>query len=268
LKTEDHWFEFRSTARDFIGLYEALSPDTSVLEFTADLKWVANFIQYGTQVFEKKEAFDQREYSRKIRDMLAEHLDATGLSVTVKLRHITDPKFWDDFEIEGKDESDLQTAAIRKTTELRKVTYEKLADNPHQYGKFSERLKALLRKMDDAQISWAEKLKAAEELAKDIKAEEIAHEGTGLSQTAFGILAVLKHFEQQGDTKELETLAAAIEVLYLDNESAPPLWQEKGELRRTLRQGVRQIAHGLGFCDVIALSEQVEEYAIKHLSKG
>lgn len=267
LKTEDHWFEFRSTARDFIGLYEALSPDTSVLEFTADLKWVANFLQYGTQVFEKKEAFDQREYSRKIRDMLAEHLDATGLSVTVKLRHITDPKFWEDFEAEGKDEADLKTAAIRKTTELRKVTYEKIADNPHQFGKFSERLKALLKKMDDAQISWAEKLKAAEELAKDIQAEETAHEGTGLSQTAFGILAVLNAFEPQGGDTQLEALATAIEALYADDESAPPLWQEKGELRKGLRQKVRQLSHGLGFSDVIALSEQVEEFALKHLAK-
>jgi type I restriction enzyme R subunit len=102
LKSEDNWFGFRSKAREFIGLYEAVSPDPSVLEFTADLKWVAAFLQYGTQVFEKREAFDQQTYSRKIRDMLAEHLDATGLSVTVKLRHITDPDFWDDFEVEGK----------------------------------------------------------------------------------------------------------------------------------------------------------------------
>jgi type I restriction enzyme R subunit len=82
---------------------------------------VATFHQYATQVFEKREAFDQRTYSRKIRDMLEQHLDATGLSVTVKLRHITDPAFWDDFQVEGKSEDDLRTAAIRKTTELRKV---------------------------------------------------------------------------------------------------------------------------------------------------
>ncbi|MBR9972041.1 type I restriction endonuclease subunit R [Magnetospirillum sulfuroxidans] len=267
LNTEDYWFEFRTKAREFIGLYQALSPDTSVLEFTADLKWVANFLQYGTQVFEKKEAFDQREYSRKIRDMLAEHLDATGLSVTVKLRHITDPDFWTDFDPEGKDEDDLKTAAIRKTTELRKVTYEKVADNPHQYGKFSDRLKELLRKMDDAQLSWAEKLKAAEELAKDIQAEEMAHEGTGLSQAAFGILAVLKAFDAQGDANAVEILAKDIEALYTDDASAPSLWQEKPELRKTLRQKVRQMAHGLGFADMIALSEQVEEFALKYLEK-
>ncbi len=267
LGTEDHWFEFRSLARQFIAAYETLSPDTSVLEFTDDLKWVANFLRYGTQVFEKKEAFDQREYSRKIREMLEAHLDATGLSITVKLRHITDPEFWEDFDPDEKTETDLKTAAIRKTTELRKITYEKIADNPHQYGKFSERLKELLRKLDDAQISWAEKLKAAEELAKDLQAEDTAHEGTGLSQNAFGILSVLHAFQPQHDGEDLESLAAAIENLYAENETAPLLWQEKGELRKGLRQEVRKLSHGLGFSDVIALSEQVEEFALKHMAK-
>ena len=153
-----------------------------MLEFTDDLKWVAIFLQYGTQVFEKREAFDQQSYSRKIRDMLDQHLDATGLSVTVKLRHITDPEFWDDFEIEGKTEDDLKTAAIRKTTELRKVVYERMSQNHHQYAKFSDRLRELLKKLDSAQLSSADKLRMLEELAKDLDAEAKAHEGTGLSQ--------------------------------------------------------------------------------------
>ena len=114
--------------------------------------------------------------------MLAQHLDATGLSVTVKLRHITDPDFWEDFEIEGKTEDDLKTAAIRKTTELRKVVTERIGQNPHQYAKFSERLRELLEKLDGAQLSWADKLKMAEELAKDLEAEAKAHEGTACRQ--------------------------------------------------------------------------------------
>jgi type I restriction enzyme R subunit len=264
LKTEDRWFEFRSKAREFIGLYEAVSPDPSILEFTADLKWTAVFLQYGTQVFEKREAFDQQTYSRKIRDMLAQHLDATGLSVTVKLRHITDPDFWEDFEVEGKTESDLKTAAIRKTTELRKVVSERLAQNHHQYAKFSERLRELLEKLDGAQLSWADKLKIAEELAKDLDAEAKAHEGTGLSAGAYGILQVLKAFGADG---EAEDLAIRIEGLYTNDATAPPRWQEKDGLRRTLRQQVRGMAHEYGLKDLKAVPEHVEEFALKHFAK-
>ncbi len=233
LKTEDHWFEFRAKAREFIGLYEAVSPDPSVLEFTADLKWVATFLRYATQVFEKREAFDQNSYSRNIREMLEQHLDATGLSVTVKLRNITDREFWDVFEVDGKTEDDLKTAAIRKTTELRKVVTERIGENPHQYAKFSERLRELLERLDEAQLSWADKLKMAEGLAKDLDAEGRAHEGTGLSSGAFGVLQVLRAFEAG---EGAEDLAIRIEGLYRDDATAPPFWQEKDGLRKSLRQ--------------------------------
>lgn len=264
IKTEDKWFEFRSKAREFISLYEAVSPDPSVLEFTADLKWVATFLQYATQVFEKREAFDQQTYSRKIRDMLAQHLDATGLSVTVKIRHITDPDFWEDFEVEGKTEGDLKTAAIRKTTELRKVVTERIAQNHHQYAKFSDRLRELLEKLDEAQLSWADKLKIAEELAKDLKSEDDAHKGTGLSAGAYGILKVLYAFGADGGA---EDLAIRIENLYTDDATAPPGWQDKPELRKGLRQKVRGMAHEFKLTDLKAIPEQVEDFALKHFVK-
>src|SRR5690606_15162396 len=191
LGTEDKWFEFKAKARSFIASYETLSPDPSVLEYTADLKWVANFLLYGTQHFEKRQAFDQMNYSAKIREMLEQHLDATGLSVTVKLRHITDPEFWDDFDPSGKTEDDLMTAAIRKTTELRKTVTERICNSSHKYGKFSERLRQLLERLESVQLTWAEKLKAAEDLAKDITAEDAAHVEAGLAAGAYGIMQVL-----------------------------------------------------------------------------
>jgi hypothetical protein len=66
---------------------------------------------------------------------------------------ITDPEFWDDFKVDGKIEEDLKTAAIRKTTELRKVVYKRMTQNHHQYAKFSDRLRELLEKLDGTQLS-------------------------------------------------------------------------------------------------------------------
>jgi hypothetical protein len=86
-------------------------------------------------------------------------------------------------------------AAIRKTTELRKVVYERMSQSHHQYAKFSDRLRELLEKLDGDQMSQADKLKMAEELAKDLDAEAKAHEGSGLSEGAYGILQVLRAFD-------------------------------------------------------------------------
>jgi len=260
---DDEWFAFKDAGRQFILLYEALSPDAAALEFKADLKWVATFLHYATQVFEKKEAFDQKEYSRKIRDMLAEHLEVTGIRATVKLRAITDPDFWEDFQTEGKTEDEIKTAAIRKTTELRKTVTERIEDKPHQYGKFSERLRELLERLEDAQLSWADKLKEAEKLAKDIVAEDNAHEATGLSPDAHGVWEVLKSFGA-GDAAARD-LAVAIEALYKDRDAAPAGWSAKEGVRKSLRQQVRLMAHQAGLTDLKGIPEQVEEFAIKHL---
>ncbi|ANM03192.1 type I site-specific deoxyribonuclease HsdR subunit protein [Rhizobium phaseoli] len=261
LGTEDKWFDFKAKARSFIAFYETLSPDPSVLEFTADLKWVANFLLYGTQHFEKRQAFDQMNYSEKIREMLEKHLEATGLSVTVKLRHITDPEFWEDFDPAEKTEEDLMTAAIRKTTELRKTVTERIDDSPHQYGKFSERLRQLLEKLESAQLSWSEKLKAAEELAKDITAEDAAHVEAGLSPGAYGILQILNGFTSG---PEGEDLAIRLEGLYTDPVTAPAGWWEKDGLRKSLRQQVRSMAHLAGLTQLREIPEEVEAYALKH----
>lgn len=261
LGSEDKWFDFKAKARTFIALYETLSPDPSVLEFTADLKWVANFLLYGTQHFEKRQAFDQMNYSEKIREMLEKHLEATGLSVTVKLRHITDPEFWEDFDPTAKTEEDLMTAAIRKTTELRKTVTERIDDSPHQYGKFSERLRQLLEKLESAQLSWGEKLKAAETLAKDITAEDAAHVEAGLSPGAYGILQILNGFTSGPDG---ENLAIRLEGLYTDPVTAPAGWWEKDGLRKSLRQQVRFMAHEAGLIQFRQIPEEVEAYALKH----
>ncbi|PYE90446.1 type I restriction endonuclease subunit R [Phyllobacterium leguminum] len=261
LGSEDKWFEFKVRARSFIALYETLSPDPSVLEFTADLKWVANFLLYGTQVFEKRQAFDQMDYSEKIREMLDKHLEATGLSVTVKLRHITDPAFWEDFDTGGKTEEDLMTAAIRKTTELRKTVSERIDGNPHQYGKFSDRLRQLLEKLESAQMSWADKLKGAEELAKDISAEDEAHVAAGLSPGAYGILQILNGFGPDS-----ENLAIRLESLYTDPSTAPAGWWEKDGLRKSLRQQVRSMAHLVGLTQLKEIPDQVEAFALKHFA--
>ena len=267
LATEDKWLEFRRKVREFIGLYQALSPDPSALDYTADLKWVANFLRYGALVFEQKESIDHTAYSEKIRRMLEEHLDATGLSVTVKIRSITDPEFEWDFDTSGRAEEDLKTAAIRKTTELKKVTQVKIDENPHQYAKFSQRLRELLEKLNSNQLTWAEKLKAAQEYADDLKAEAAAHEAAGLSQDQYGIHQVLVDYRPEGLSEdEVRPLAIDVTDIYA---TAPPLWQEKEIQRKELRQRVRHKAHSAGFeaTNLKLVPEQVEDYALKHMAK-
>lgn len=141
LGSEDAWFTFRRKAREFVSAYSALSPDPAVLEYTRDLKWVAGFLTWGALHFEQRESPDLAGYSAKIRQMLEEHLEATGLTTVTRLRNLTDPGFWEEFDAAREPAADLQTAAIRKSAELKKITTERVAENPVRYGPFSERVR-------------------------------------------------------------------------------------------------------------------------------
>lgn len=267
--TEDEWILFQRKVRNFVSLYEALAPDPSVLDMSWDLKWYANFLLYGRQVFEKKESFEQGEYSEKIRKMLEEHVHVTGLSTIVKLRTVIDGEFWDDFERAGDDEEGQRSAALKKTTELRKMTEAKLAENYHQYARFSEKLKELIERMDDSQYSWADKLKAAEQFAKELEAEAKAHEGTGLSFEAHALLKVIEAISGSSASKESQqALAEKAEMFYTDETLAPTLWQTKDGLKKKLRQRVRKSAHSLGFKQLKELPVEIEEVALKLFAKG
>lgn len=263
--TEDEWILFQRKVRNFVTLYEALAPDPSVLAVTDDLKWFANFLRYGKQVFEKKEALEQGEYSAKIREMLEEHLKVTGLTPVIKLRSVVDAEFWDDFETEGKAEEDLKTAALRKTTELRKITEAKIGENHHQYAKFSEKLRELIEKLDDTQLSWSEKLRAAEDYARELDAEADAHKASGLSPAAHAVMRVVQSVEgAASDSVACKELAEQVEAIYTDPQLAPKLWQAKDGVRKNLRQQVRKAAHMLGFKQLKALPVEIEDIAIKH----
>src|SRR5690606_33676482 len=136
---EDDWLDLQRLTRPFIKVYADLSPDPAILDFTAEVKWAAAFLRLATQAIAKAEGPDHRSYCAKIREMLEQHVHATGLSTTIRLRNITDPNFADDFDTGGKAEAELQEAFVRKSAELRRVTRELVDKNPAQYGRFSER---------------------------------------------------------------------------------------------------------------------------------
>lgn len=195
LGTEDAWYTFRRKADAFIRAYESLSPDPAVLDYREDLKWVVEFIRYATPFIEKEPPPDLSGVSAKIRRLLEEHLEVTGLKTVVKIRHITDPDFWADFQTD-QPAKELRQATIRKATELKRITYDKVQANPLRYETFSERVLEGIRKFEEGQLAAAEALKEFEQIAKDLQAEDLAHEASGLSERAYGVLKILEALQE------------------------------------------------------------------------
>ena len=285
--TEDRWYTFRSKADAFLKAYQALTPDPRVLPYKTDLKLVGACLPYGKQRFENIEETDWRKYSEKIREMLDEHLEVTGLKSICKLRSLTDPAFWDDFD----NPKDIKEAAVRKLAELKKETEERTEKNPARYEKFSDRIKELIKKFNAGLVEAQQLLDLAAEIAKEVAAEDQAHQGTGLSERAFSIHSILRKFkgkdeDEEGDpaepldkTKadgekweagltEMQEVAKAIDALYASDESAPPHWQDKSQLKKDLRRAVRKLVRPLGLDGwKKEIPSEVEHYAVLHYAK-
>ena len=281
LGSEDVWYTYRRKARWFIKTYEALSPDPYVLNFQKDLKWIAGSLVWCTVQFEKKDGVvDLKSYSAKIREMLERHLHVTGLRTLCELRDLSDPKFWKDFD-PNKSETDLKTAAIRKSAELKKILAEKVSLNPLRYGPFSERVMELIKRLEAGQTTIALFLKEMEQVAKDLEAENNAHEGSGLDARAYGLFKILETFWQElgvvadgpadyeGMDGPITRLTKEIDELYNSPNSAPAGWHKKGQLQKSLRQQVRVKANAAGFKGktLKAIPTRVEEYARKFYVK-
>lgn len=292
LGTEDEWFAFRSAADAFVKTYGSLSPDPRVIPYGADLKFVGAVVPYGKLHFEQVEETDWKAYSEKVRAMLDEHLDVTGLRTVCKLRSLTDPGFWDDFG----GAADLKTAAVRKLAELKKETSERAAKNPARYERFSDRIKELIEQFNAGLLTDREALDATRSVAEDVRAADAAHEGSGLPKRAFDLHALLETFRSEApeapapsETAEpppppyeaggngeadgpgpsgLERAALAIDALYASDETAPPHWQDKGQLKKDLRGRVRRLVRDLrleGWAKQVP--HAVEQYALLHYRK-
>ncbi|MGN6497827.1 MAG: type I restriction enzyme subunit R domain-containing protein [Tsuneonella sp.] len=259
---EDDWFEFQRLTRTFIKVYADLSPDPAILEFTAEVKWAAAFLRLATQAISKDESLDHRSYSGKIRDMLEQHVHATGLSTTIRLRNITDPEFADDFDTGEKTEAELQEAFVRKSAELRRVTRELVDKNPAQYGRFSERVLEIIRRFEAGQIAAAEGLRDFERLTGDIEAEQGAHAELGMDENSFSILRVIEAIAPDVNHAVLQAAAIAIGGIYADAAATQPAFTHMDDYLRRLRRDVRRILSEHGIGDTQTIREKVEDFAV------
>ena len=259
---EDDWFELQRLTRNFVRVYSDLSPDPAILEFTDDVKWAAAFLRLATQVISKDESLDYQSYSRKIRDMLEEHVHATGLSTTIRLRSITDPNFVDDFKTEEKTEQELQEAFVRKSAELRRVTRELVDKNPAQYGRFSERVLEIIRRFEEGQIAAAQGLRDFEDLTGGINAEQGAHADLGMDERAFSILRIMETMAQDVDHASLQAAAIAIGAVYARAQREQPSWYFMDTYKKELKKQVRRILTEYGIAEAKAVRDEIEDFAV------
>ena len=218
--------------------------------------------------------------------MLQEHLDVTGLTSLVKLKHLTDPDFYKDFETKEKKEEELKISAVRKATELKKIIKEKVEENEYQFQSFAERIMELIKRFDEGLLTAKELLEEEKNITDDLNEEINSYKKSGLNKKAHGIYKILDAFKVKEETKgkgneavaenapeyqaklsALQELALEIDNLYQSDETAPVGWHLKEQLRKELRQQVRKMILSANLTEWKKIPQEIESYALKYYVK-
>ena len=265
--SEDVWYEFRTAASEFLRALAAVGSNPVRLVYTRDTKdaqYIASVIAYGRLQFEQEAEIDFKAHSEKIRGMLKEHLKVTGLETLLTLPSISDPDYWRGL-IGEPNESDLQTAALKKASALKKTLVQKAASNPAQYSTLSERIQQLIDQFQKKQKTAAELYEQQYEVAIDALHKEVEYEELGLDQETYGVYSVLRS-DKPKDEKQTDGLRFTEKALS-DLVSSMKSWKHERSLdpEQAFRLGGGDEAAAR---DVLELLEEVAAAPLPEALKG
>lgn len=265
LSNLDIWYMFKARLKRFSNLYNSLSPDPSVLQYKDDLKWVAVVYAQGKLKYEPlDESIDYREYGAKVKDIIDEHLKATGLKKLVELKDLSDPDF---FKFDNTITPEQN--ALKKSTSLKRILRIKVEKNPIVFKKFSEYLEQLIKDYDEKQIETADVIKKLDELARKINEEEELLEKNGLNRNANSFLLLLEENAtyEVVSNEDLKEKAMEIDELFETNPNACYEWQKKEDAVRELKKEVKRKTIGV-VKDREGFANKAIEYAKVNYYKG
>jgi type I restriction enzyme R subunit len=264
LSSLDIWYLFKARLKKFSSIFNSLSPDPCVLDYKDDLKWLAVVYSQGKLKYEPlDESIDYREYGAKVKEIIDEHLVATGLKKLVKLKDLSDPDF---FKLDDSITPEQNT--LKKSTSIKRILRVKIERNPIIYKKFSDYLEKLLKDFEENRVEFADRIRRLDELAREIAKAEEGVEEEGLNRNAGSFMHLLEedaNFEvvSKDDLKEK---AMEIDELFETNPNACYEWQKKDDSIRELKKEIKRKTIGV-VKDREGFVNKVIEYAKKNYFK-
>ena len=261
----DIWYMFKARLKRFSLLYNSLSPDPAILEYKDELKWFSVVYSLGKLKYEPLDnSIDYKEYGAKVKEIIDQHLKATGLIKLVELKDISNPDF---FKMDSAITPEQN--ALKKTTSLKRILKIKVDKNPIIFKRFSEYLEQLIKDYEENRIETAEVIKKLDYIARQIIEQEDILEMNGLNRNANSFLTLLEEeaIYEVVTNEDLKEKAIEIDELFENDPNACYEWQKKEDSIRELKKKVKRATIGI-VKEKDAFANKVVEYAKVNYFKG
>ncbi len=241
LEDDDQRADFDGRFRAFAESLNLFYPDPRALEYRDDFAWLGQIRRAARNRFYDTKLGDEN-LARKVRQIIDEHVTASGVVTLTETVSILSPAFATHLEGLGSDDARASEMAHALTHQLS----EKASENPVFYVSLREQLNEII------EARRAERLSAAEQLKRLYSVREALQNGAqseakrlGLTDTAFAFYKLVTGEGVTLDEGEVESLASDLEErvaahLVLD-------WTEKDDVLRLMRRDVRRalLRHGV-----------------------
>ncbi|MDX5562485.1 type I restriction endonuclease [Streptomyces sp. ID05-04B] len=187
--------EFDERVRDFLTALNAVLPDPEALKYR-DLAGQLGTLQYMARrrYLDGREQFSPRRYGAKVRRLISQHIETTGIRQRIPPVELTDPEFMERVDANA----DPRARCSYMTGSLKLRITAKIGGDRAGYQRFSVRLEEIIARMQDDFEQAAADLKR---LVGDVAAAEREPEdGDALdSRTERLVLGLLQQHAEEAE---------------------------------------------------------------------
>jgi type I restriction enzyme, R subunit len=194
IDNEDKQQFFKKKYGQLKSLFEFLSPDPFLKEYVRQFEWLTSFyIAFQKEFFSTSDAHLLAGYGEKVKKIIQENVDYSGITKTFKELRI------DDIAAMNKlNEMDDEEKALNLEKMLKQEISENIDVNP-AFQKFSERLQKIRKDFEQKQMDLTERIKHYQDLMKEVKDARQVAADMGYSLSEYGLYMVSKEFVDSVD---------------------------------------------------------------------
>ncbi|MBM4177272.1 HsdR family type I site-specific deoxyribonuclease [Candidatus Gribaldobacteria bacterium] len=221
------------------SLFEFLSPDPFLKQYTRQFEWLTSFYLAFLKEFKSKEdGYLLSEYGEKVKGLIkkSEIIDYEGITKNFKELKVNDL-----YTLERLKGMDEQEKALNLEKMLKQEISVNLDENP-AFQKFSERLLAIRQEFEQNQIDLEERIRRYEELMKDIKTKTEEAKEMGLDLKEYALYVISQEFISNSNNEAIKEFVKEMRLHVedgLDNG-----WQESSK-RDIFIRDTKQTLQGL-----------------------
>ncbi|WP_429699427.1 type I restriction endonuclease subunit R [Alteribacter keqinensis] len=233
LEPEDVRHEFETAFKRFAESMDMVMPNHKANPYVDDLKFLGKIRQMAKSRF-REEGLDISDCGEKVRQLIADHLQASSVEVIHEPIDILSSKF----EQQINEAKTIEAKASQMEHAIRHEIKVKMDENPVYYASLKERLEELINARKNKQMDILEYYEALREKIDGMRNVTKQGEEHGFTREQYPFYQMLEEQLAGEEAEEVKDLTFIVTGLI--QSKAVVEWTQKDDVKREMRREVKK----------------------------